>query len=465
MRCALLARSENTRREHARFFYGRRVTRVPIPLSFIFIHGGVLRLGTGRDSNLFLCALDFLGMEIRGGRFGEMPSNLALHPPLCWARKYGILVNFDLHTAPGSQMGLACAWRARTRGEERKDKAEWMGALPVGSFTQRLSATRAVILQDIAALSRGCSLFSGSRSLVALLSSPSSLSFLSVPFTHTSPGYKGIRVIVEFISQPEYTDLIPMFGIVNEDVSYLPGIGHSRAPGPPLASTSLEYIVLDTYPHFVYDGAANDSPIAMSTDALEGGRDMAEAGVQLLSVVVESKACPTMNASEWNDTTKPAVKQFTLTSMDAMLVLLDNIAQYPADGGRRADRPRTGRCHTLTPVVGRQSGSMPTDPRGFVGVCERLFDGVFNAWQTGGAGAGIIAPTTVQSLEQWPPATLSNVDVSTTLLPTYTASLAFVTPAATTTPTACMGSGWFDAADTVSMVTPVAGCIYPIHVA
>jgi hypothetical protein len=48
-----------------------------------------------------------------------------------------------------------------------------------------------------------------------------------------------IRIIVEFISQPEYKDLVPMFGIVDEDVlvfayrlvadagliAYLPGIG------------------------------------------------------------------------------------------------------------------------------------------------------------------------------------------------------------------------------------------------
>ncbi|KAJ7729582.1 hypothetical protein B0H16DRAFT_1734143 [Mycena metata] len=189
----------------------------------------------------------------------DIPSPSALHPPLCWARKYGILVNFDLHTAPGSQMAITAS---------------------ASSF--------------------------------------------------------------EFISQ--YTDLIPMFGIVNEDPTspasdVLPP-PHNMMRGITTCSTgtgpfvsihdsfqdttlwagfvpSLEYIILDTYPHFVYDGAADDSPIAMSTDALEGGRDMAEAGVQLLSVVVEYK-----NAREWNDTTKAAVKQFTLTSMDAMLSLL-----------------------------------------------------------------------------------------------------------------------------------------------
>jgi hypothetical protein len=56
----------------------------------------------------------------------------------------------------------------------------------VGSFTQRLSITRVAIMRDITRL-RGCSPFSKSLSPVALLSSPSSLPFLSVPFIRTSP--------------------------------------------------------------------------------------------------------------------------------------------------------------------------------------------------------------------------------------------------------------------------------------
>jgi hypothetical protein len=76
--------------------------------------------------------------------------------------------------------------------------------------------------------SLGCSPFSKSLSLATLLSSPSPLPFLSVPFTHTSPqaittlassvnfldgvmGYASgrcmldyIRIVVEFISQHEY---------------------------------------------------------------------------------------------------------------------------------------------------------------------------------------------------------------------------------------------------------------------
>jgi len=45
-------------------------------------------------------------------------------------------------------------------------------------------------------------------------------------------------------------------------------------------------IILDTPPYCV-NGAPNDSPIATITDPLGGGRDMAEAGLEFLWVVVE----------------------------------------------------------------------------------------------------------------------------------------------------------------------------------
>ncbi|KAJ7844464.1 hypothetical protein B0H13DRAFT_2411429 [Mycena leptocephala] len=178
------------------------------------------------------------------------------------------------------------------------------------------------------------------------------LLFVSVPFTHTPPGYNhsgklgqidfldsvmgyanaqrmldDIRAIVEFISQPQYKDLISMLGIVNEGAclqptcpasdatcsppytlpcpslfpsaaaltqrrSYLQahnmirGIaGYSAGYGPFISIqddfqgtaswagflSGSDRIIFDTHPYFAFDGAPNDSPIAPSTDPLEAG--------------------------------------------------------------------------------------------------------------------------------------------------------------------------------------------------
>lgn len=130
--------------------------------------------------------------------------------------------------------------------------------------------------------------------------------------------------------------------------------------------------------------------------------------------------------------------------------------------------------------LGLAGGWMPTDPRaahgkcGAIGIKAAQFDGTFSAWQTGGAGAGTIAQAATDEFGAWPPATLSNVDAGAlTLMPTYTATgsvptLAYLTPtpsvtgsAAAVTPTVSIGNGWFDAADTALVATPVAGCTYP----
>lgn len=75
-----------------------------------------------------------------------------------WARKYGIRVNLDLHTTPGSQNGY---------NHSGKDgQIDFMNGVMGIANAQRLM------------------------------------------------GY--IRVITEFISQDEYKDVVPVFGILNE---------------------------------------------------------------------------------------------------------------------------------------------------------------------------------------------------------------------------------------------------------
>ncbi|KAJ7892517.1 glycoside hydrolase family 5 protein [Mycena olivaceomarginata] len=398
-----------------------------------------------------------------------------------WARKYGIRVNLDLHTAPGSQNGYN---------------------------------------------------HSGKLGEINFLNGPMGLANAQRMLDY-------IRVIAEFISQPEYANVVGMFGIVNE--AYLPDIGRDvltsfyleahntirsitgfgEGHGPFMSVhdgfqgtaswagflPGSDRIILDTHPYFAFDGAKNDAPVATGTEIV-GSQPEAGDGV-VAGGIWPKQACSAwgpalntsrsafgvtvagefsngyndcglyltgvngtqsyggdcslwMDASTWNETTKAGIKQFALASMDATQdwffwtwkigPALDGVVRSPL----------------WSYQLGLQLGFMPTDPRQSSGVCAALdvvkapFVGTFSAWQTGGAGAGTIAPSITQSFA-WPPATLSNVNsVVPTLLPTYTAtatirSLTFITP----TPTAASGNGWFDAADQVPMVTAVAGCTYP----
>ncbi|KAJ7929530.1 glycoside hydrolase superfamily [Mycena leptocephala] len=85
-----------------------------------------------------------------------------------WARKYGICVNLDLHTAPGSQNGY-----------------NHSGKLGEVNFVNGVMG-----------------------------------------YANAQRMLDYIRVIVEFISQPQYKDLVPMFGIVDE--ALMSTIGRDR---------------------------------------------------------------------------------------------------------------------------------------------------------------------------------------------------------------------------------------------
>ncbi len=120
--------------------------------------------------------------------------------------------------------------------------------------------------------------------------------------------------------------------------------------------------------------------------------------------------------------------------------------------------------------LGLENGWIPADPRDAVGTCDTLdvpfntpFNGSYPSWQTGGAGAGTIAPTATAALEEYPP-TLSNaMNANPTLLPHYTDVSANPTlPAPTfSAATTTGGDGWADAQDTMLAPAPVPGCVYP----
>ncbi|KAF7378328.1 Glycoside hydrolase family 5 protein [Mycena sanguinolenta] len=399
---------------------------------------------------------------------------------LGWARKYGLRVNLDIHTAPGSQNGYNHSGR--------------LG--PVNFLNGVMGIANAQRMLDY------------------------------------------IRIIIEFVTQPEWSSVVLMVGIINEAllttigreqlsafylqshslIRNITGLGAGNGPFisihdgfdglPPWAGflEGSDRIILDTHPYFAFDQQPNTAPIATGT-----GEDGVTAGG-----IWPAQACnvwgPSINtsraafgvtvagefstgyndcglyltgvngthsyggdctlwedASTWNQTVVAGLREYTLASMDAMR----DWFFWTWKIGNATDG--VVRSPLWSYQLGLQNGWVPTDPRTALGTCAELgvsgpqFVGTFSAWQTGGAGAGTIAPSAIAEFGVWPPATISNVAAAASVLPTYTptgsvTTLVYTTPApSTVTATASVsaGDGWFDAGDTALAMTAVAGCTYP----
>lgn len=121
--------------------------------------------------------------------------------------------------------------------------------------------------------------------------------------------------------------------------------------------------------------------------------------------------------------------------------------------------------------LGLDNGWIPTDPREALGLCQSLnfpqnvpWNGTYQSWQTGGAGAGTIAATAVASFSQYPPPEISNVSgEDAAQLPMFTATSAVPTLPTPTFSAATVtgGDGWADPKDTSLAAVQIAGCAYP----
>ncbi|KAI0827637.1 glycoside hydrolase [Trametes gibbosa] len=402
---------------------------------------------------------------------------------LGWARKYGIRVNLDLHTIPGSQNGF--------NHSGKSGSINWMNG-PMG-------------------------LANAERSL----------------------DYQ--RIITEFISQPEWKDLIPIFSVINEPfmaklsrpvvesfywkayqmVRGVTGTGAGNGPmiafhdgfsGPGGWAGFLagsDRVALDTHPYFAFNGKANREPVNVTAD----GGDGQELGGQWPQNACNSWAAMMNNsraafgvtfagefsnaindcglyingvnadtadnsaygpgcaywedASQWSDEQKQGLLNFALASMDA----LGDWFFWTWKIGP-SSTTKSVRAPLWSYQLGLQNGWMPADPRTASGKCAHFgtqptpFDGPFQAWQTGGAGAGVIAPGATADLA-WPPQLNNVAPAEMARLPQYTPTGAVHTlpPPSFTTPgvtvTAAVGNGWANAQDTTPAQTPIPGCAYP----
>ncbi|KAI0359285.1 glycoside hydrolase [Trametes cingulata] len=402
---------------------------------------------------------------------------------LGWARKYGLRVNLDLHTIPGSQNGF--------NHSGKSGAINWMNG-PMGLA----NAQRSLYYQ---------------------------------------------RVIAEFVAQPQWRDLIPIFSVINEPfmakigrpqvesfyyeayqmVRGVTGTGAGNGPmiafhdgfsGPGGWANFLpgaDRVALDTHPYFAFNGKANRDPVNVTADGGDGqemggqwpllacnswgammNNSRANFGVTFAGefsnaindcgLYVNGVNADTADnsaygpgcsywedASGWSDDTKQGLLNFALASMDA----LGDWFFWTWKIGP-SSTTNSVRAPLWSYQLGLQNGWMPTDPRVASGKCEHLgaqmapFDGTFQAWQLGGAGAGTIAAGATADLA-WPPQ-LSNVPAADMAqLPQYTptGTIATLPPPTFSTPgvtvTAAVGNGWFNAQDTTPAATPIAGCAYP----
>ncbi|KAH8103524.1 glycoside hydrolase family 5 protein [Cristinia sonorae] len=393
-----------------------------------------------------------------------------------WARKYGLRIELDLHTAPGSQNGYN---------------------------------------------------HSGKLGSVNFLYGP-----MGIANAQRMLDY--IRIFTEFITQAEYQALIPVFGIMNEAlvrkigkdqvtafylqahdmIREITGIGEGKGPYIAVHDGFLgvtqwdgflpnsDRIIMDTHPYFAFNGQPNNEPINIPADGdptqfggkwpLQACRSWAsgmntsrsnfgitfagefsngfnDCGLFVTGVNGHSASAADCTFysdwTQWDDNTKKGILNFALASMDALGDYFFWTWKIGASQAGKIESP------LWSYELGLREGWMPTDPRKAVGKCASLggstsnpFSGVFAPWQTGGAGAGTISAATRAQFPYPPP--INGVDVPAAALPTYTATAAMVTLSPEPLPSGVakdvtQGNGWANAADTAKMAAPVAGCEYP----
>ncbi|KAJ7578638.1 glycoside hydrolase family 5 protein [Mycena floridula] len=378
-----------------------------------------------------------------------------------WCRKYGIRINLDLHTIPGSQNGFN---------------------------------------------------HSGKDGQINFLNG-----VMGVANAQRALNY--IRILTEFISQPEYTDVVMMFSIMNEPVlrtigreqlssfyveAYkmirgITGLTAGKGPficfhdafdGEPNWAGFLkgsDRVALDSHPYTAFSGQPNDEPIATGTGADAGGQWPGVAcswnsrfkdSQTAFGVTVAGEFSNAYNdcglfvngvhgtanfpdctvfqdSSNWNASLKAGVQAFAEASMDSLQNWFFWTWKVGNSTNNRVEAP------LWSYKLGLEGGWMPKDPRTTSGKCPGVtpFSGEYQPWMTGGPGAGKAAATAGFN---FPPADIANAG-DADALPTYTPTGTINTlPGPTFTPSLTVSlDGWYDAQDTQGVFTAVAGCTYP----
>jgi len=337
-----------------------------------------------------------------------------------WARKYGLRINVDYHAAPGSQNG----WNHSGR----------LGSINVMNGVMGIANAQRTL--------------------------------------------NHIRIIAEFISQPQYKDIVPMFSILNEPQGSV--VGHTQLAsfyfaaynvvreasgigegmGPVIAFHDAfeansdwngflgqpDRICIDTHPYFAFGGQSTTpvssfAPLACSvwgplingsmanngmTVAGEFSLATNDCGLYVNGVNLGTRYDGTFVGGStkavgscaqwdnWQNWTQDTKNQL----MDFCLSSMDSLQNWFFWTWKIGNSTTTGTV--LAPFwsyqLGLVQGWIPTDPRAAVGACKNSspWQGPLQSYQTGGAGAGNI-PASVSVSLVFPPATISNAGPASVL--------------------------------------------------
>ncbi|KAH0830445.1 exo-beta-1,3-glucanase [Lanmaoa asiatica] len=290
-----------------------------------------------------------------------------------------------------------------------------------------------------------------------------------------------IRIIAEFISQPEYRDVVVMFGITNEpqgtmvgqdalsryylqayqNVRTASGIGEGNGPYVsfhdgffPFSEwagflPNADRIAIDDHPYICF-GGQSDAPMSsyaqtpcntwasnfntsMAAFGLSAAGEFSNAvtdcGLWVNGVGLGTRyegnytgSWPVIGScTPWTDwqNWNTAMKTGILNFAMASMDALQNWFFWTWKIGA-SSASGVVESPQWSYSLGLQNGWMPLDPRTASGVCanQGIWSPPLQPWQTGGAGAGQI-PASVSNEYAWPPATISNAGAVTSL-PSYT---------------------------------------------
>ncbi|KAF8176767.1 glycoside hydrolase family 5 protein [Pholiota molesta] len=358
---------------------------------------------------------------------------------LGWARKYGLRVYLDLHTVPGSQNGL-----------------NHSGRMPLINF-----------------LEGNMGLANAERTLYY------------------------IRVLTEFISQPEYQNLIPIFGIVNEPllssigadqltsfylrahdmIRNITGLGEGRGPYiaihdgfESLSAWSgflqgSDRLILDQHPYFSFGGVQMD-PIGVigNQTGIPGGKwplsvcnnwgPSSNQSRQNFGVTIAGEFAGSPNdcglyvRGVGENATSPQCPEYDPWESynSTMKAGIQNfiMSQFDALGDWffwtwKIAPSQAGRIEAplWSYQLGLQEGWIPKDPRTASGMCAALgaHSDIFDGvYQPWQTGTPSSIPASSSAQFPWPPATITSADVPVSLMPTYTNTASIITmPPATFT--------------------------------
>ncbi|KAF8919326.1 glycoside hydrolase [Mucidula mucida] len=339
-----------------------------------------------------------------------------------WARKYGIRINLDFHALPGSQNG----WN-----------------------------------------------HSGKLGTVNFLNGP-------MGYANAQRSLDYIRIIAEFISQPQYRDVVVLFGIANEvqgstvgkeqvQAFYLQayeivrnagGTGEGNGPWVGFHDAFFgrddwsgflaggDRMTLDSHPYIAFGGQSAAAMSSFATTPCDNwgagvNGTMADFGfanagewsnaVSDCGLFLNGVGLGTRYEGNYTEATTAVGSCEPLLDWenwdDTMKAAVKQFAMASMDALQNwffwtwkigeSTEWGTVRSPAWSYSLGLANGWMPEDPREAVGVCGNTapFQGSLAAWQTGGAGAGTITAATGDIA--WPPATISNGGAVTDL-PSYT---------------------------------------------